>query len=141
METITIDKDITVCYVTATSFPEGVLAAHQQLHAKIPFSTGRRYFGISRPESADGTIVYRAAAEELQPGEGDQYGLDTLVLKSGRYISITIHNYMQDLQSIGNAFNKLLKEAIDPQGYCVELYLSDKDVRCMVRLKSRNTSE
>ena len=133
METITIDKDITVFYVTATSFPGGVLAAHQQLHSKIPFSTDRRYFGISRPESSDGSIVYHAAAEELQPGEGKAHGCDTLVLKSGKYVSTIIHNYMDDLQSIGNAFNTLLKEDVDPQGYCVELYLSDKDVQCMVR--------
>jgi hypothetical protein len=38
METRKMDKDIVVFYVEASSFPEGVLAAHQQLHAMVPFS-------------------------------------------------------------------------------------------------------
>jgi hypothetical protein len=32
------DNDIKVFYVTATSFPNGILAPHQKLHALIPFS-------------------------------------------------------------------------------------------------------
>jgi hypothetical protein len=37
METIKLENDITVMYVTAASFPDGVLAAHQKLHSLIPF--------------------------------------------------------------------------------------------------------
>ena len=55
METTIVDKDIKVFYKTAKSFPDGVLSAHQTLHALIPFTTDRRYFGISRPEN--GAIV------------------------------------------------------------------------------------
>jgi len=44
---------------------------------------------------------------------------------------------MKDIDSIGAAFNKLIQLSdIDPQGYCIEWYLSDKDVRCMVRVVS-----
>src|SRR4030081_1877810 len=99
METITQDKDITVFCVTAKSFPDGVMEAHQKLHSLVPFSTQRKYFGISRPEN--GVIVYRAAAEELTPGEGKKLNCETLVLKKGKYISKTIHDYMKDIPSIG----------------------------------------
>ncbi len=134
METITQDKDITVMYVTASSFPDGVLAAHQKLHSLIPFSTDRKYFGISRPEN--GPIVYRAAAEELTPGEAGKLNLGTLVLRKGKYISLIAQDYMKDVQSIERAFEQLLDyPGIDPQGYCVELYISDKDVQCMARLQ------
>ena len=134
METIAIDDDIKVFYVTAASFPDGIMAAHQKLHSLVPFSTDRRYFGISRPEK--GVIVYRAAAEEVNPGEGEKFNLDTLVLKKGKYISLTINDYMKDISIIDKTFKKLLSNPdIDPQGYCVEWYLSQKDVRCMVRLK------
>ena len=51
----------------AKSFPEGILEAHQTLHALVPYSQNRKYFGISRPEN--GNIVYKAAAEELIEGE------------------------------------------------------------------------
>jgi hypothetical protein len=135
METITIDKDIKVLYVAAKSFPDGIMKAHQQLHSLVPFSTStaRKYFGISRPEG--GPIIYRAAAEEINPGEAEKLNCETLILKKGKYISSTVNNYMKDLQSIDRAFKELLSHPhLDPNGYCVELYLNDKDVRCMIRL-------
>ena len=133
MEILTIDNDIKVLYIQATSFPDGILAAHQKLHGVIPYSTERKYLGISRPEN--GAIIYKAGAEELTPGEAEQFKLDTLILKKGNYACIDIHNYMKDLQGIGQAFNQLTElPNIDPQGYCVEWYINDKDVKCMVRL-------
>lgn len=134
METITVNEDIPVFYVTASSFPEGVLAAHQTLHALIPYSEKRRYFGLSRPEN-DGGIVYRAAAEELNDGEAGQLNLETITIKKGRYVSLLVKDFMKDISSIEKAFNQLLTyPGLDPQGYCVELYLSQKDVQCMIRL-------
>ncbi|HWZ03947.1 MAG TPA: hypothetical protein VNX40_10095 [Mucilaginibacter sp.] len=135
METITNDNDIKVLYVTAKSFPEGIMEAHQQLHTLVPFSasTSRKYFGISRPEG--GPIVYRAAAEEISPGEAERLHCDTLILKKGKYISSIVNNYMNDIQSIDRAFKALLSHPhLDPNGYCVELYLNDTDVQCMIRL-------
>lgn len=134
METITLDKDIKVFYVIASTFPEGILAAHKSLHAKIPYSTERKYFGISRPEN-NGEIVYRAAAEEMKEGEGTSLNCDTLILKKGKYISLMVLDYMKDLSSIDKAFKQLLSiPNLDPEGYCVERYLTDKDLRCMIRL-------
>jgi hypothetical protein len=134
MEIYTLEKDINVFYVKAKSFPEGVLEAHQQLHAIIPFSNQRRYFGISRPEK--GTIEYWAAVEELKPGESEKYNCDSFVISNGKYIGIEVKNYMKNIEEIGMAFNKLISyEGIDPNGYCVEYYLNDEDVRCMIRLK------
>lgn len=134
METISIDNDIHVFYVPATSFPDGILAAHQQLHSLVPFSTSRRYFGISRPE--DGEIRYKAAAEELEHGEAEKFNCQTLVLKKGNYTSETVYDYARDEQLIAKAFERLLEHRdLDPLGYCVEWYISAKDVRCMIRLK------
>jgi len=134
METIKLENGITVMYVTAESFPNGVLAAHQKLHSLIPFSTERKYFGLSRPEG-DGGIVYKAAAEVLESGEAEKLNLETIVIKKGNYISVTLHDYMKDLTAIGTTFQQMIaRPDIDPEGYCVEWYLSDKDVQCMVRL-------
>lgn len=45
---------------------------------------------------------------------------------------------MEDIQRIGNAFEKLLSQpGLDPEGYCVEWYFNDKDIRCMVRLDNK----
>ena len=123
METIILDNDIKVFYITATSFPDGIMDAHKKLHALVPFSTDRKYFGISRPEK-DGVIVYKAAAEEINQGEAEKLNCDTLVLEKGKYICLTINNYMKDIQSIDRSFKTLLSYPdLDPKGYCVEWYL------------------
>lgn len=133
METVFFDKDIKVMYVEASSFPDGILAAHQTLHKMIPYSTERKYLGISRPEN--GSIIYKAGAEEIIPGEAEKLNLNIITLPKGKYACISIHDYMKDIQSIGNAFTQLTDlPNIDPQGYCVEWYVNDKDVKCMVRL-------
>jgi hypothetical protein len=134
MEIITLDNDIKVFCVTAKSFPDGIMDAHKELHSLISLPAGRKFFGISRPEN--GVIVYRAAAEEISPGEAEKLSCDTLDLKKGSYISVTIKDFMKDIESIGNTFKELLSNPdVDPNGYCVEWYLNDKDVKCMVRLK------
>jgi hypothetical protein len=135
METIKFDKDITVMYVEATSFPDGALAAHQKLHSFFPFSTSRRYFGVSRPGS-NGQIQYKAAAEVLEPGEAEKYGLQTVVLKKGDYHALTLRDYMKDIPSIQRTFSQLISQPdIDPQGYCVEEYINQNDMLCMVKIK------
>lgn len=134
MELITFDKDVKVLYTIAESFPDGILHAHEQLHLLIPFSEERKYFGISRPEGSG--IVYRAAAEELYPGEAARFKLPTLVLKSGRYINITVKDYISNLSKINDSFDVLLEHpGIDPLGYCVEWYYNDSDVMCMIRIE------
>jgi len=134
MEIINIAHDIRVIYKEAASFPEGVLAAHQQLHALIPFSKERMYFGISRPEN--GLIMYKAAAEEMYAGEAEALQCKSFVFKKGRYVSLTVNDFMKDLQGINNVFKQLLYSPdIDPEGYCIEWYFNDADVRCMIRLK------
>jgi hypothetical protein len=133
METIKIDQDIKVMYIAASSFPDGALAAHQQLHSLIPFTTDRKYFGVSRPEN--GAIAYKAAAEEKQAGEAEKLNLETLVIKKGNYISLIIHDYVKDIPAIEKTFSQLISQpGIDPQGYCVEEYITQNDMLCMVRL-------
>jgi hypothetical protein len=135
MDTTILVNDIKVIYVTAASFPDGVLDAHKKLHSMIPFYTDRKYFGISRPENGKNTIIYRAAAEELHPGEAEGLKCETLILKKEKYATITINDFMKDVTGIQKAFQKLLSyPELDPQGYCVEWYINDTDVKCMIRL-------
>jgi hypothetical protein len=136
METIVIDHDIKIFYVTADTFPEGILDAHKKLHALVPFSQKRKYFGVSRPEK-NGKIVYRAAAEELEKGEAEKFGCESLILKKGKYICEPVEDFIKYPQSIDLTFQKLLADPdIDPEGYCVEWYLTEHRVKCMVRLKN-----
>ncbi|WP_338452987.1 transcriptional regulator [Niallia oryzisoli] len=135
METVEIEKDINVYYINAKSFPEGILDAHEKLHAIIPHSKERKYFGISRPEN-DGGIVYKAAVEALERDQTEKMQCETLTINKGKYRCITILKFMKDSQSIGKAFSELISYTdIDPNGYCIEYYYTPEDVKCMVRLK------
>lgn len=135
MANYVLEKDIQVFYVTASSFPNGVLAAHQQLHAYVEYDANRNYFGISAPDKT-GTIIYKAAAEELKKNELSKHQLQEFIIKKGNYIYIDIKDFMKDVFSMSKAFDELISNpAIDPQGCCVEWYLTQNDVRCMIRLK------
>ena len=135
METIKLDKDIKVFYVTAKTFLAGIQDATNELHKLFPFSKERRIFGLSRPEN-NGQIIYRAAAEELSPGEAEKLNCPTLIIKKGEYCCITVNDFRKDIMSIDRAFKQLLNEPnLDPQGYCVEWYATDGEaVKCMIRL-------
>jgi len=135
METIKIEDDIKVLYVTAKTFPAGIPEAVSKLHQLIPFSSERKIFGLSRPENGGG-IVYRAAAEEMEEAEAEKLGCETLIIKNGNYISLTVNDFRQDVMRIDRAFKQLLNQpGLDPQGYCVEWYATDKEeVKCMIRL-------
>ena len=135
-EILIIEEDIKVLCISAASFPEDVLSAHEKLHSLVPFTDERRYFGLSRPEN--GIITYKAAAEELATDEVNCSECESLIIKGGTYRTI-ITNYMENINGIGKAFERLISFTdIDPNGYCVEWYLNDKDVKCMVRLEDAN---
>lgn len=134
MEKFTIEEDIKVFCETAKSFPGGIIEAHKELHSIITSSAERRYFGISRPNTK-GIIIYDAAAEEIYQGEAEELGCEKFMIQSGQYISLLIEDYVHDITAIANAFQLLITyPGIDPAGYCIEWYLNEKDVRCMVRL-------
>jgi len=135
MESFFLEQDVKVFYVKAISFPDGILEAHQKLHSLIKSPAGRRFFGISYPEGP-GKIIYKAAVRESYPGEGKLLDCETFVIKKGKYISIYIKDFMSDIPAIGKAFQEfLVDKRIDSNGCCVEEYINDKDVRCMIRLK------
>jgi predicted transcriptional regulator YdeE len=135
MEIVNLEKDIKVLFVTALIFPEGILAAWQKIDAICHSSLNRQRFGISCPDKS-GRIVYNAAVEELELGEAEKFGMEAFVIKSGQYITLIAHDYTKDTQNVSKAFQQLLTHTdIDPEGYCLEWYLNEKDVRCMVGLK------
>lgn len=135
MDITTLPDDITIGMVRASSFPAGVMEAHQKLHSIVPFSRERGYYGISYPDR-NGTIMYWAAAGELQPGDLEGMGLESFTIRKGNYLYIDVANYMQDSTAIGNAFQTILKdERIAHDGYCLEQYYSEKECRCMAPMQ------
>ncbi len=143
-ENFTIEKEIIVFCFPAEEFPDGIPAAHEEIQERITKLTNkspRRFFGISHPNE-EGNIVYYAAAEQLETGEADKLGLDFFDIKPGTYTSMIVKDYDADIMKIAESFDELLQNPdIDPEGYCLEWYFNDTDVRCMVPLIERNDQQ
>ena len=103
----TLPKDISVVCITASSFPEGVKAAHDKLHELLPAIKERTCYGISHG-SIGNRIVYKAAASEAFEGEGKKYDLESLVIRKGEYLGVAITGWMKHTEKIGMAFQELL---------------------------------
>jgi len=137
MEKYLLKDDIKVFYVTALSFPDGIMEAYEKLKAMLPSAEERKFYGISYPQN--GKIVYKAAVQETYDGEAEKYGCETFVIPHGEYISELLHDWKKNERVIGETFQKLLAQPdIDKKnGFCVEEYLNEKDVRCMVGLSGK----
>jgi hypothetical protein len=132
MDNYTFQKDVFTYCVTAESFPDGIAAAHQQLQDLLPKNDRRDYFGISFPDK-NGLMIYKAAGEIMEVETLP--GLETFVIKNGPYNAFYIYDYAQNPDSISQAFELLLKQhEVDPNGYCLEWYINENDVKCMVPL-------
>ena len=130
-----LNADINVLCVTASSFPDGIMAAFDKLNSLIQSPTPRRIFGIS---SGDGNknIIYKAAAEENSADEAARLGCERFTIEKGEYISEHIEDFMKHIPAMGQAFQEMCGDSrIDSNGYCIEMYLNNnKDVLCMVKL-------
>jgi hypothetical protein len=127
-------SDIPAICIQAASFPNGVGMAHKTLRSKLPGNDGRRFFGISWPNERY-EIIYRAAAERLYPDEAEIPGLETFTIRKGKYISEVLKDWLKQEGRIKEIFQQLLAyPGIAKDGYCLEEYLNDIDIRLMVTL-------
>ena len=139
MEKFILKEDIPVFYVKAETFPAGIKAVHEKLLAMLGSVKDRRFFGISNPDGAKG-IVYRAAVEEAFHGEAEKYGCEKFTIRKGTYISEQLKDWQRDESIVARTFQQLLEHPdLDHNGYCLEMYLNEKDMRCMVTLKEYET--
>ena len=130
-----LDSDINVLCVTASSFPDGIMAAFDKLNSLIQSPTPRMIFGISY-DDGNKNISYKAAAEENSAEEATRLGCERFTIGKGKYISEYIEDFMKNIPAIGHAFQEMCSDRrIDSNGYCIEMYLNDnKEVLCMVKL-------
>lgn len=133
MEDYLFDNDIFFACKKASSFPDGVMDAYQGLHAAIPFSNERKFMSFSWM-NAENEIVYLAGAEIL---EGEAYpAFETFTLKKGKYRGTVIKDFMDKIPQMGHLFQELSRDPdTDKEGYCVEWYFNETDVKCFVKLK------
>jgi hypothetical protein len=76
-----------------------------------------------------------AATTELQEGEGAQYHCPAFTIRKGLYLSQLVKDWCKEENKIKDTFDALLSDPRgDHNGYCLEEYVSDDDMRCMVPL-------
>ncbi|MEO8512526.1 MAG: transcriptional regulator [Ignavibacteria bacterium] len=138
MEIHKIKSDIRIMCVQAESFPLGIGGAYTKLRSLLADPDNRKFFGISNPDE-NGNIIYKAAAEEYYPGESEALGLESFTIKKGDYISETLINWKKDELQVSKVFQQLLQDKrIDPNGYCLEIYMNENDMMCLVPLELMN---
>lgn len=136
MENYTLENDVTLFYLHVKTFPKGIKEAFDKLD-KMVDKEGRYPYGISYKD-ANGKIQYKAAITQLYKGENEKYGCKNLTIKAGNYVSVTIFDWMKQLQLIGQTFMMLCENSeFDSSTPCVEWYKSDRELQCMVRLKDK----
>jgi hypothetical protein len=135
MEEIMIVQSCLVFFIKADSFPSGVQEAHKKLWSILPDAEERSFYGISNRD-INGSIIYRAATKEMYRGEAGIYECEVFEIKKGIYLAQTLRDFPSQWPMIGNIFAEMLTdERIDDQGYCLEIYLNDRDVQCLVKLR------
>lgn len=133
MENYTLHRDIHLLTVQATSFPQGVKTAFEKLLQTDPSFRTRATYGISH--GSKNGIVYWAAVEEADTMEAQKHNLGSYTIRTGTYAMEHVEHYMENQSAIQQAFDRLLKHPnLDRAGECIEYYLNDEVVRCMVRL-------
>ena len=133
MELIEQTHDLTILYVTASSFPDGIMDAFRALERKLSETGDRIFYGLSKPNNK-GVIVYKAGALQTKEDEAKRLELESIVVPKGLYLSQEVKNWKKKPEMIGNVFQKMIHDPrLDPSTYCVERY-EGEDVVCMVRI-------
>ena len=135
-DVLNIEFWINVFYIEAIDFPTGITESYQKLWEITGFKFDRRFFGISYMWE-DSKIRYLASAEELTEWEWEILWADwTFYIKPWNYRYIDLADYRNDIALIKKTFDTLLKEPdIDSNWYCLEMFLNENDLRCLVLLK------
>jgi hypothetical protein len=135
MNTISIEKDIQLFGLKLPSFPNGIQEIFERLANMLTDGYKRDYFGISYLE--DGKVTYFAMAAEKFEGEAQQDNFEKYLLPAGLYLMEEIQEWRSNTASINGVFIEMLKSQKQEQGQpCVEWYLTDTIMRCLIKSSS-----
>ena len=132
MDSFTFQEDLPVVCITATGGRSGAQQAMETLRSLLPFHERRQFFGLFWPGRDGGT--YKAAASTFDT-DGQNELLGRFAIKNGPYNSFYIKDHRSQPGAVEKAFEMLRGEhEVDPDGYCLEWFVNDQDVKCLVPL-------
>lgn len=134
MEVYNHPADIFVFGFVVNDFPAGIGDAFDILIQKTGDCAGaRNYYGLS--EYKDGKMVYYALAEEKSSGEAAKYDYEKYILDNGDYVSITVSEWHKEINSIKDAFSKIIKgPRVNKTKPAIEWYKSADEMLCLVHM-------
>lgn len=133
MDSFTFQEDLPVICITATGGRDGGADAMATLRNRLPENERRQFFGIFWPGRDGGT--YKAAASTFDSDGDALEGLGHFTIRNGPYNGFYIKDYKSQPGTVAKAFDLLRGEhEVDPDGYCLEWFVNDEDVKCMVPL-------
>jgi hypothetical protein len=134
MELFNQEKDVRVFCKLVPTFPNGIKEVFDALSKEVNGPAGRDFYGISYLDD-HGKIVYKAAASALE-NEGPSKHGEPFTIKKGIYLGEMLHGWMSKTSQIKDVFMKLMEDPRMDRTYpCIELYKSDQEMICMVRIK------
>ena len=86
MEYFNLQTDSNAFCITANTFPDGVLEAHQELHSIVGYNSNRIYLGVSY-RNTNGCIIYKAVATR------NEHKMEHITLKKGTYRCKKVNNF------------------------------------------------
>jgi hypothetical protein len=134
MEIYSIENDIPVFCKRISQFPIGIKEGFDELAAKFGMQ-GRAFYGISGMDESC-NIIYDCAVTEKEKGEGVKNGYEPFLITKGDYLSVTLTDWMSRTDEIKVKFGELMADPrFDDTCKCVEWYISDTEMMCLVRVK------
>ncbi|QNF33979.1 DinB family protein [Adhaeribacter swui] len=134
MEIYKLDQNLTLYGFPVETFPNHIEAAFDKLISMLPVDPSRPYYGISQCTPAG--MVYVAAAP-LQPQDNPEpYGLNKYLMEQGDYLAIRVSEWRTKTHTIKSIFENLVADPrCDTNKPCVEIYLNDDEMLCLVKTK------
>ncbi|QMU29023.1 DinB family protein [Adhaeribacter radiodurans] len=139
MEKYHLAQDVDVFGFAVETFPEGIGEAFDALQEKLPAGDNRSFYGIS--ECTPAGIVYLATVCQKTKDEPQKYGYTPYVVEKGDYLAVTVCDWLTKTSSIKDIFTKMFTDArSDRSKPCVEIYLNDDEMLCLVKEKSSEST-
>ncbi|MDB5120629.1 MAG: putative transcription activator [Sphingobacteriales bacterium] len=122
-----LENDQTLFYLDVETFPEGIRESFDKLNNMVIDKDWRNAYGISYKDD-NGKIHYKAAVTQLYEGENEKYCCNSLTIKAGNYVTVTILDWMKRLELIGQTFMQLCETpGIDVSSPCIEWYKNGRN--------------
>ena len=132
MEIFQLPQEYRLLCKKVNKFPEGIGDAFENLYRQLPCPHKRNYFGISWMDEQQ-QVNYQVAAERRADDVCEEF--EDRVLPKATYLVVRIMNWYEHLSDIKGVFGALMADMRTDKSFpCVEWYLSDDEMLCMMKI-------